>query len=134
MRHAASVRPEPGSNSPKKSMSLAHKLKRWLMSFYNRSHDNLLFVDACLFSFQRTNCVRRSEATFLIYHALDLMSITFLTRHLSNYLNGSAATFINISGYTRFVNNYFLKNFIPLICFFCRHIFQAFLWRCNSFK
>ncbi|MBT2680354.1 hypothetical protein J7E38_15185, partial [Bacillus sp. ISL-35] len=48
------VRPEPGSNSPKKSMSLAHKLKRWLMSSIIEGHDHLLFVDACLFSFQRT--------------------------------------------------------------------------------
>jgi len=37
------------------------------MFFYNRSHDNLLFVDACLFSFQRASCsVRRPEATLLI--------------------------------------------------------------------
>jgi hypothetical protein len=27
-----------------------------------------LFVDACLFSFQRAICVRRSEATLIIYH------------------------------------------------------------------
>jgi len=25
------------------------------MFFYNRSHENLLFVDACLFSFQRAS-------------------------------------------------------------------------------
>jgi len=53
-------------------MSLAHKLKRWLMIFYNRSHDHLLFVDACLFSFQRTICARRSEATLIIYHTTAL--------------------------------------------------------------
>ncbi|MBT2663064.1 hypothetical protein, partial [Bacillus sp. ISL-45] len=69
--------PEPGSNSPKKSYELAHKLKRWLMFFYNRSHDNLLFVDACLFSFQRASCARRSEATLIIYHITALKVNSF---------------------------------------------------------
>jgi len=48
------------------------------MIFYNRSHDHLLFVDACLFSFQRTICARRSEATLIIYHTTALNVNSFL--------------------------------------------------------
>ncbi|MCE0451117.1 hypothetical protein, partial [Brevibacillus sp. AF8] len=57
-RHAASVRPEPGSNSPIKFVT-GSKLANHLMI------DSLTLS---LFSFQGAICVIRPKATFLSYH------------------------------------------------------------------
>ena len=78
IRHAASVRPEPGSNSHLIVWVLLITV-HWQIyfSFFDRSH---ISMSPCtwfvLFSFQRS--LPPSETTILVYHLLPLLSTTFL--------------------------------------------------------
>jgi hypothetical protein len=53
------------------------------MIFYNRSHDHLLFVDACLFSFQRAIIVERT--TIIEYQIVSLLSTNFFKVETTMY-------------------------------------------------
>src|SRR3954465_6823941 len=65
IRHAASVRPEPGSNSPRKLISSFCYVGLASLS-YERFANNFLFVyTSCLFSFQRTISCRLCDFIIL---------------------------------------------------------------------
>ncbi|MFT9598541.1 hypothetical protein, partial [Mesobacillus sp.] len=93
--------PEPGSNSPRKSMSLAHNLKRWLMVFYNRSHDKycLLTLVCLVFKEQFIVSPLRSDFHNITCDQFDVNHIFYyFFRRFTVLPSGSAATFINITG------------------------------------
>ena len=90
IRHAASVHPEPGSNSPIKLVCLASKNKNWRFT---------LFVS---FSFQRT-CPPLQKRLHHINIFIFRCQLSFKIYFLSFFCVSASATFINIP--SCFLNN-----------------------------
>ena len=87
VRHAASVRPEPGSNSHFKKFEMTSfrlfkifvsnlLLANWLRFLFGFLHPHTF--SETLFSFQSTTSVRFNQTAFIFYQALKLLSRTFL--------------------------------------------------------
>ncbi len=87
IRHAASVRPEPGSNSPIKCLTCS----------FQKTDENLmfsLFFQRSLFSFQRSMSFSLSllfsAATLIIYHVLFHHASFFLILFLKSLLKNES--------------------------------------------
>ena len=87
IRHAASVRPEPGSNSHFKKFEMTSfrlfkifvsnlLLANWLRFLFGFLHPHTF--SETLFSFQSTTSVRFNQTAFIFYQTLKLLSRTFL--------------------------------------------------------
>ena len=86
IRHAASVRPEPGSNSHFKKFEMTSfrlfkifvsnlLLANWLRFLFGFLHPHTF--SETLFSFQSTTSVRLNQTAFIFYQTLKLLSRTF---------------------------------------------------------
>ena len=87
IRHAASVRPEPGSNSHFKKFEMTSfrlfkifvsnlLLANWLRFLFGFLHPHTF--SETLFSFQSTTSVRLNQTAFVFYQTFKLLSRTFL--------------------------------------------------------
>ncbi|WP_221176077.1 hypothetical protein, partial [Brevibacillus nitrificans] len=77
IRHAASVRPEPGSNSPIKFVSGSKLANHFMIDSSTLS----------LFSFQRASVFQSSSlrATFLLYFVTSVIARSFLKNFFNQY-------------------------------------------------
>ena len=133
VKHAASVHPEPGSNSLKKFVQ--DQIFAWLnfIPFYLlwfcslRTKFFWTFKDMSLFSYQGSLFFRCSSATFISYHVRFSLSRTFLTFFwkvfvLSNFFRASPpqlpATLTIISPLPRNVNTFFWNFLYFLNCWY----------------